>query len=100
MPPPGQSESTRPAAENNCGITQENPAPLTANPMTAPSESRLSNAEASPAEASRAHRRTVPAGPYRAVSRSPASRPAAIAREKAANPAAGIPRWAPRLSCR
>jgi hypothetical protein len=39
MPPPGQSESTRPAAENNCGITQENPAPLTANPMTAPSES-------------------------------------------------------------
>ena len=39
MPPPGQSELTRPAAENNWGITQENPAPLTANPMTAASES-------------------------------------------------------------
>ncbi len=68
-------------------MVQDSPAPQAANPATAAAAWCVRSAPASPTTASRPHRRTSPAGPYRVASRSPASRPATMPSEKPANPA-------------
>jgi hypothetical protein len=89
-----------PAAESSCGNVQDRPAPNSPNPISAPAGAALISPVARPTAATRPHALTTRAGPNRATSRSPNSRPTAIMTENAAYPRAANPADVPRLSRR
>jgi hypothetical protein len=97
---PRRPGSAFPAAENNCGIVQDRPAPNRAKPATPAAGLAMISPAARPPAASRPQPWISLAAPILAASRSPSSRPSAIVIENAANPVAANPADVPRLSRR
>lgn len=84
MPRVGRSGSARPAADNKSGKVDDKPTPKMAKPAIAPAASGLASAQASPAAAVSPLPRSTSTDPNLAASRSPVSRPTAMATLKPA----------------
>jgi len=100
IPVPERAVSTLPATDSNCGNVLDSPAPNSANPTSPAAGLAVTSATARPIAATSPHPLTSRAGPNRAVSRSPNSRPIAIVTENAAYPRAANAAEVPRLSRR